>query len=164
MRRKTGGEAPAIIGRMLTVSIVSSLVVALSSAWAALGQSASSVERDRTVMKGQRQTRTGDGYSIETITSAGLTVKEYVSADGHVFAVTWSGTGAPNLSVLLGEYFPEYRNELAARRERRPRARGPLTVKTPRLVVERGGHSRFLWGRAYLPDALPSGVAAEDIR
>jgi hypothetical protein len=136
----------------------------LPPAWAALGQSAASVERDRTQMKGERQSRSGAGYSIETLTVAGMTIKEYVAPNDIVFAVTWMGTGAPDLQVLLGEFFDEYRNELAAARDRTPGIRAPLVLKSSRLVVERGGHSRFLWGRAFLPAALPPGIQAEDIR
>ena len=139
-------------------------LVAIPPVWAALGQSATSVERDRTLMKGQRQSRTATGYSIETITVDGMKIKEYVSSDGLVFAVVWRGTGAPDLQLLLGDYFDEYQEGLTAARNRTPRSRKPFLLKTGRLVVERGGHSRSLWGRAFLPAALPPGVASEDIQ
>ena len=136
----------------------------LAPAWAALGQPAASVERDRTAMKGQRQSRTASGYSVDTITVAGMKIREYVSSDGIVFAVAWKGTGAPDLKLLLGDYFEEYREGLTAAQNRTPRIRKPFMLKTPRLVVERGGHSRSLWGRAFLPAALPPGLASEDIQ
>ena len=136
----------------------------VSPVWAALGQPAESVERDRAMMKAQRQSRTGTVYTIDTITVAGLKIKEYVSLEGVVFAVVWQGTGAPDLQLLLGEYFEEYRDELQAARNRAPKARKPFRMKTARLVVERGGHSRSLWGRAFLPSALPPGMTAEDIQ
>ena len=141
-------------------------VIAFTPVWAALGQPATSVEHDRSLMKGQRhgQTGTGTGYSIETLTVAGMTIREYVSANGVVFAVAWKGTGAPDLPLLLGEYFEEYRDGLTAARNQTPRARKPLVLKTDHLVVERRGHSRSMWGRAYLPSALPPGLAIEDIR
>lgn len=137
------------------LTIVLIHLTAIPPAWAALGQLATSVERDRIMMKGQRQSRTGTGYSIETITVAGMTITEYVSSDGIVFAVAWRGTGAPDLPLLLGDYFEEYRDGLTAERNRTPRIRKPLMLKTSHLMVERGGHSRSLWGRAVLPAALP---------
>lgn len=133
-------------------------------AWPALGQSAETVERDRVIMKGQRQSRSGVGYSIDTITVAGMQIKEYVSPNGVVFAVVWKGTGVPNLQLLLGEYYEEYRAGVRAARNRTPRVREPFRMKSDRLVVERAGHSRSLWGRAYLPDRLPPGIKLEDLQ
>jgi hypothetical protein len=116
------------------------------------------------MMKGQRRTSTAAGYTIETITTDGMRIREYVSGEGIIFAVVWTGTGAPDLSLLLGNYYDEYRDGLSAARHRAPRMRKPLVLKTARLVVERGGHSRSLWGRAFLPAAVPPGLAPEDIQ
>ena len=147
-----------------TIALVMLLVPVLAPPlWAALGQPAATVERDRVMMKGQRQSRSGAGYSIETITVAGMQIKEYVSADGVVFAVAWKGTGVPDLKVLLGEYFEEYREGLRAARSRTPRVREPFRMKSDRFVIERAGHSRSLLGRAYLPTHLPPGFIPEDI-
>jgi Protein of unknown function (DUF2844) len=138
--------------------------VTLASAWGALGQPGATVERDRVMMKGQQQSRSGTGYTIDTITVAGLEIKEYVSLNGEVFAVVWKGTGVPDLKLLLGEYFDEYREKVTAARTRTPRVREPFRMKSDRLVVERAGHSRSLWGRAYLPSHLPFGIRPEDIQ
>ena len=151
-------------GLCAAFAIVLFQLTALPPVWAALGQPATSVERDRTMMKGQLRSRPASGYSVETIIVGGMTIREYVSSDGLVFAVAWKGTGAPDLPLLLGDYFEEYRDGLTAARNRRPRARKPLALKTAHLIVERGGHSRSLWGRAFLPAALPPGVASQDIQ
>jgi hypothetical protein len=154
-----------LTGTFCIFLIVCPTMAILPLAWAALGQPAASIERDRVVMKGQqRQSQPGTNYSVQTITVAGMLIKEYVSPDGVVFAVAWKGTGVPDLQLLLGEYFEEYREGLTAERQRTPRIRKPLKLKTGRLVVERGGHSRSLWGRAYLPEGLPPGVTPEDIQ
>ena len=147
-----------------TLAMVLLHLTAIPPVWAALGQPETSVERDRAMMKGQRQSRSATGYSIETIVVAGMTIREYVSSNGLVFAVAWKGTGAPDLPLLLGVYFEEYREGLTTARNRTPRARKPLALKTAHLIVERGGHSRSLWGRAFLPAALPPGVASQDIQ
>jgi hypothetical protein len=134
------------------------------AALGALGQPAATVEQDQVMMKGQRHSRSAVGYSVETITVAGMQIKEYVSADGIVFAVIWKGTGMPDLRLLLGEYFDEYQAAVNAARGRAPRVRQPFRMKSERLVVERAGHSRSLWGRAYLPTHLPAGMRPEDIQ
>jgi hypothetical protein len=91
-------------------------------------------------------------------------INEYVSPDGVVFSVVWKGTVIPDLRLLLGEYFEEYRTTLTESRRRIPRVRQPFRMKSDRLVVERAGHSRSLWGRAYLPSRLPPGISPEDIQ
>lgn len=133
-------------------------------AWATLGQSATSVEADRAKLNGQHQHRGELRYSVDTIKAAGMEIVEYVSSDDVVFAVVWKGTGAPDLKLLLGEYYEEYRQEVDAARNRSPRVREPFKMKSNRLVVERAGHSRSLWGRAYLPSHLPTGIKPEDIQ
>ena len=87
-------------------------------------------------------------------------MREYVSPDGKVFAVAWHGPTSPDLKQLLGSHFEEFRQAL---RNRGP-GHGPIVLQLPGLVVQLGGHMRDFGGRAYLPDQLPSGVRAEDIR
>ena len=149
--------------RSVLVSLLMQLA-AVTPVWAALGQSGASVERDRTAMGGQGQSKPGKGYSIETITVAGMTIKEYVSSDGTVFAVTWRGTGAPDLPLLFGSYFDEYREGLTALQNKKPRIRRPMVLKTAHLVVERAGHIRSMWGRAFIPTLLPATISPEDIQ
>lgn len=139
-------------------------LVAISPVWATLGQSMATVERDQAAMGGQKQSRAGQGYSIETIAVAGMTIKEYVSSNGIVFAVAWRGTGAPDLPFLFGSYFDEYRAGLIALQNRKPRIRKPLVLKTAHLVVERAGHSRSMWGRAFIPALLPATISPDDIQ
>lgn len=146
----------------LATLLIQLLVVA--PAWAALGQPVASVERDRTAMGGQGQSKPGKGYSIESITVAGMTIKEYVSSDAIVFAVTWRGTGAPDLPLLFGSYFDEYQEGLTALQNKQPRIRRPLVLKTAHLVVERAGHIRYMWGRAFIPTLLPATISPEDIQ
>ena len=153
-----------ILFLLTTAVAVWSVPPSMPLAWATLGQSAASVEADRAKMNGQHQRRPAAGYSIDTIKVAGMEITEYVSSDGVVFAVVWKGTGAPDLKLLLGEYYGEYREEVDAARSRKPRVRAPFKMKSDRLVVERAGHSRSLWGRAYLPSHLPAGIRPEDIQ
>lgn len=107
---------------------------------------------------------TAASYTVtETTYATGTVVREYVSAAGAVFGVAWSGTMMPDLSVLLGSYFPQYKSALEAQRTAHP-GRGPVYLQLPGLVVLSGGHMGAFGGQAYLPSALPAGVTAADIR
>ena len=95
------------------------------------------------------------GYTVHEIQSpTGTSVREFVGADGIVFAVAWQGPFVPSLRQLLGSYFPTL---VQAARAQGPHRAGlrTLLVHTPELVVETGGHMRALFGRAYIPDRVP---------
>jgi hypothetical protein len=153
------------------------------AAMATLGGSAQSIAADQQALGGQlrvpnqAQLSTGAqelqeqtpassatsnaAYTVEQISSpSGVTVNEYLSANGTVFAVSWRGPTPPDLSQLFGSYFAEYQTAAA-----QPHAqRGPLLVQTENLVVETSGHMRDLRGIAYLPALLPPGVSADEIQ
>jgi Protein of unknown function (DUF2844) len=90
---------------------------------------------------------------------SGTVVREYVAPNGNVFAVTWRGPFVPNLKELLGRYFDEYATGAAAHRIDRHH----VEVRQSDLVVQASGHMRATAGRAYLPQALPSGVSVGDL-
>jgi hypothetical protein len=103
-------------------------------------------------------------YTVRQTTLAnGTVVHEYLTSDGNVFGVAWSGPRMPNLSELLGSYFPQYTSTVAANR-RSGRLHGPGVVEEQGLVVHSGGHMGAFSGEAWLPQALPAGVAASDIK
>ncbi len=100
-------------------------------------------------------------YTLERISTPwGTVVNEYVSADGTVFAISWRGPRPPDLSQMLGSYFSDYQTALAQTRQMRRQ----LRVDTRSVVVQTGGHMRDLWGRAFVPSLMPSGVSTEEIR
>jgi hypothetical protein len=144
-------------------------------AFATLGESAQSIAADQRILGGQVQTigqqqfeaeerlqpSSPNSYTVDQIsTPAGVTVNEYLSASGTVFAVSWRGPRPPDLSQLLGSYFTEYQTAAAEPH----RQRRHLVLKTQELVVETGGHMRDLRGRAYIPSLLPPNVSTEEIR
>ncbi len=132
------------------------LCLCSAPAWAALGQPVESVESDRRAMQGEIRTSAQQGYTLHEITSEdGTTVREFVSPAGSVFAVSWEGPMLPNLSQLLGAYFPQFQQ--AARSG--VRRRGPVVMRSGTLVVESGGHMRAFRGRAYLTDHLPDNLS-----
>jgi Protein of unknown function (DUF2844) len=129
--------------------------------WAVLGEYQNSVESDQKVMRGEVQSVTRQGYSLHEIKGAdGAVVREYVSPDGVVFGLSWQARTMPNLAQLLGSYFPDFQQASS----RRIRHRGPLVVRTDRVVIESGGHMRAFTGRAYVPSLVPKNLSAEVVR
>jgi Protein of unknown function (DUF2844) len=131
---------------------------------ASLGGDVTSVQEDRAKMQGTLQTTSNDSYTVHEIEAAtGIAVKEYVSPAGKVFAVTWKGPFHPDLRQLLGTYFDQYSQAVQAQRAQR-HGHGPLLIQQAGLVVQVTGHLRSFLGKAYVPQMLPAGVRAEDIR
>jgi hypothetical protein len=124
-------------------------------AFCALGQDVSSIASDQAHMKASVRVLVGNSYSVhEMRMPAGTVVHQFVSPAGTVFAVTWQGF-SPDLQQLLGQYFSEYETALTSQHGRRGRG---VYVDTGDLVVETGGHMRFVVGRAFLKSKLPQGV------
>jgi hypothetical protein len=103
-------------------------------------------------------------YTVRQTTFAGGTVvREYISQAGTVFGVGWTGQQPPDLSALLGSYFPQYVAGVKASHAA-GRVHGPGVVEQPGLVVHAGGHMGAFSGQAWLPQDLPAGVSAADIQ
>ncbi len=97
----------------------------------------------------------------ETTLVSGTRVREYVSAGGLVFAVTWAGPILPDLKALLGKYF----DTMVAESAKAPKAgRSSLAINLPEVVINSGGHMRAFEGSAWIPAELPAGFTAADLR
>jgi hypothetical protein len=127
---------------------------------AALGGSEASVEADRLHVDGTQRVLRMPAYSVhEMQTPSGTVVREYVSPEGIVFGVAWQGPSMPDLRQVLGSYFDRYVDAVTQRK-----ARGPVAIAQPGLVVQSSGHQRAFVGHAYIPEALPPGVGADSIK
>lgn len=136
-------------------------VLSASSALAVLGRDVSSIASDRTSTQSPVRVLSGRDYSIHELQApTGTVIREFVSPRGEVFAISWQGPAAPDLRQLLGDYFDTY---LRASQAAPPGRRHSAHVDTGDLVVESGGHMRFLTGRAYLRSKLPDGVDPDAI-
>jgi hypothetical protein len=149
---------------LLAVCALFAIVSTAHRAMAALGGDVRSVQADQLHMQGTLRATAAASYSVQEIQSpAGTVVREYVSSAGKVFAIAWQGEWPPDMRQLLGNYFDQYAQ--AAKTQSGARiGRRPLVIEQPGLVVQMGGHPRSFKGRAYVPDLLPSGVAAEAIQ
>ncbi|MGV7246940.1 DUF2844 domain-containing protein [Burkholderia sp. PAMC 26561] len=99
----------------------------------------------------------------ETTDANQIRVRQYLSpATGLVYAVSWDGPAMPDVSALLGTWFDRYRQGASAALESASGLHSSR-VDGSDFVVETHVRLRDFSGRAWLPDALPAGVAAADI-
>ena len=150
--------------RLSVAAALASLLVASLAppAHAALGEPALSVAADQTRLQaGLRAVNAGALYSTHELqTSAGTTVREFVTPGGVVFAVSWHGPFKPDLRQLLGRSY-----DLYAQAPRTPgSARAGLSLDSKALVLRSGGRMRAFAGVAYLPALMPAGVTAGDLQ
>ncbi|MEO8303238.1 MAG: DUF2844 domain-containing protein [Betaproteobacteria bacterium] len=145
--------------RMAAALAMSAAFVALPAS-AALGGDAVTIDADAAQLQGRMKIARVQRYAVHEIESPhGTVVREYVSPAGKVFGVAWNGPTLPDLRQVLGPYFDTYVEAV-----RKRAARGPVQIAVPGLVVQSSGHMRAFVGSAYLPEGLPQGVAAEEVR
>jgi len=134
----------------------------VGSAHAALGGDAASVPADAAELHGAVNTEIRQQYEIQEISAeAGMRVREYLTRDGVVFAVSWSGPVLPDLQRLLGTHYAEYAAALKGLTS--PGLHRSVRVASSELIVESGGHLRAYAGHAYLPALIPAGVSAAEL-
>lgn len=149
---------------LLTVAAALLMLAAPLSAQASLGGDVMSVRADQARLQATLNTTAGSGYTVEEVKApTGVVIREYLSSAGKVFAVAWQGPTRPDLQQLLGTYFEVYKQALQTQKPTHLH-RAPISINQPGLVLEMGGHMRFLVGRAYIPSLVPANVAMEEIR
>jgi hypothetical protein len=115
-------------------------------------------------MKATLKTTQTEAYTVHEIQApSGTVVREYVSPAGKVFAVAWRGPFLPDLHQVLGASFAPFTQAVQAQKRQRT-GHGPVLIQQEGLVVKSAGHARNFFGKAYLPELLPEGVSAGDIR
>jgi hypothetical protein len=127
---------------------------------ATLGAPEASVKADVELLKGSIRVSERAGYRVHEIQlPSGTLVREFVGLDGKVFAIAWKGPTIPNLRQTLGQYFDNYVTAAKANHM----GHTHLQIQQSDLVVQASGHMRAFSGRAYLPQAVPSGVSVGDL-
>lgn len=160
-------------GRKVLPALLAGLLAGFAAlpAHAALGGAPMATPPDATLKRAVAHTAmaasdagAASAYTVRSTTLVtGTVVNEYLGSDGTVFGIAWQGPQMPNLTDLLGSYFPQYLQDIQNQRTARG-GRGPVSVTQSGLVVHSGGHMGSFTGQAYLPQALPAGVSATDIQ
>ena len=128
-----------------------------SSAWAALGQPQSSIEHERAQLHARSTVSVRAQYTVHaTQLQDGSRIRQYVGADGTVFAVHWAALHKPDLSSLLGASYPRYASALQDAGKRSPILRN-FHHSSLDLEVQASGHLHVFTGYAYHPSKLPAG-------
>jgi hypothetical protein len=140
-------------------------------AHATLGESEVSIEALRKLTRSTRQAVRASSmrsssnkpvFTLHTLKHPGGEIREYLNAQGVVFAVAWQGFRTPDTAALLGRFKTE-----ASRLEKsQPRKAGARSFegKNQRILMSRTGHPRAVRGRVIAYDFLPKGVSANEIQ
>ncbi|QDK37458.1 DUF2844 domain-containing protein [Bdellovibrio sp. NC01] len=154
----------------------STIVIAATCAWtnaqaAALGENISSnsslqakvsAQSTSNMKTSSKTSSLGASYTVREITEDVRVIKEYVNSSGVVFAVSWSGTGLPDLAATFGSYYAAYKEKVAAKTPNRNRR--IATVETADLVFSNMTVGASMKGMAYISKLLPAGLAPEDLQ
>ena len=124
---------------------------------AALDGDAASVESDAAELHGVVTTELRQQYDVQEIRAeTGMRVREYLTRDGIVFAVSWSGPVTAGSAAASGQLFR--RVQLPALKALpHPGLHRSVRSASPDLIVESGGHLRAYAGRAYLAGSPSDG-------
>lgn len=154
---------------MLILALFANFLIGQNRASAALGgkEPIMPVSKSAVLPDAVRGRYPHDYFSREVTQPAGprkMRVHEYLLPDGSVFAVSWRGIGQPDLSLLLGRYFSQYKRAAASWTRHPRRGLGTGKIRAGNLVLEKFGPMRDLRGVAYLIDKLPKNFHPEDFR
>ena len=139
--------------------LIAALIPCIAAA--ALGEPEASVITDALQLRGSINITEHSGFRLHELQlPSGTRVREFVGADGRVFAVAWNGPTPPNLRQMLGRYFEPFAAAASVRRT----GHSHLQIHTGDLVVQSGGHMRAFAGRAYIPAGVPNGVDLGELR
>ena len=124
---------------------------------AELGGNLASILNEQKEFNSQLSNTQQGGVSVYTQTlPSGLSLQEYLSGNGVVFAVAWSGPSLPNLQVLLGNYFKDY---LVAIKE----SRRSIYLNTENVIIQSSGMMGAFQGFAFLPKQAPAGFTPSQL-
>jgi hypothetical protein len=98
----------------------------------------------------------------ESTLESGTTVKEFMDAQGMVFAVQWVGPVMPELDDLLGTYFKIFQLHTKQMRSQ-GQFRTAVNIARSDVVVRSNGRMRNYFGSAYVPTLVPTQVNIDDI-
>jgi hypothetical protein len=150
---RTNVHLPPLLAGALAFSF--SLLGVAGRAHATLGGDIASVLANQTHLAATRQVeKLAQGERHELTLPSGIVVRQYISAAGAVYAVTWRGPHTPDLREILGTYFPQLENRDAYR----PLGHHRLWMDGADFAIRSMGHRGSFSGRAWVPSKVPAGI------
>ncbi|WP_168792851.1 DUF2844 domain-containing protein [Paraburkholderia aromaticivorans] len=147
----------------LKIALAVTGVLPLAS-YAALGGAPGAGEASQSMLRSAVSLNTPAAATPYTMRGSygadGVTIHEYVLPSNVVFAVTWQGPVRPDMSALLGSYFPNFTNAAAER----ARGAGPMIEHNGDFHIESAGRAGRFFGKAYLPRLVPASVRVEQLQ
>jgi len=141
--------------QMVAILFLIGLVPSVSQA--ELGSNIASVLAEKTEFNSQLTTSNQYGVTVYIQTlSSGTVIQEYVSANGVIFAMSWSGPELPNLQAILGNYFKDYLIGIK-------QSRGAFSINTESIVIQSAGMMGAFQGFALLPKQAPVGFTIKNL-
>ncbi len=146
--------------RMIAVTV---MLLPPMMAMASLGETESSISIDRMRMGARHQIEVKAKYSVHHLQGAdGSRLREYVAANGAVFAVAWHTLSKPDLSAVLGASYPAYATSAQAAAHRAGIQRR-FRHEDLDLVVQSTAHLNVFSGFAFRRSMLPAGLSPDRI-
>jgi Protein of unknown function (DUF2844). len=134
------------------------------ASYAALGGAPGTGAASQPVLRSAVSLNASEAAALYTMRASsgadGVTIHEYVLPSNVVFAVTWQGPVRPDMSALLGSYFPNFTNAAA----QRARGAGPMIEHNGDFHIESAGRAGRFFGKAYLPRLVPANVRVEQLQ
>ena len=126
-------------------------------AFAALGEHESTICAESVRMHAQRAVSAKPAYSITDLrTGDGSKVRQYISENGMVFAVSWNTLYKPDLSTLLGVTYSAY-VAAAHNAAKRQGIQRNFRHESLDVVVQSTSHLNIFSGFAFRLSMLPKG-------
>jgi hypothetical protein len=133
------------------------------TAHAVLGEPASSLPAGTFASALAQRSAVAPRVHVQSLAD-GSTIRQFLGADGRVYAVAWNTRSKPRLDLLLGTHFATFEAGGREAMRLRPGVMHSATMQRGDLVVEASAHLNAHVGRAYLRSRLPLGVPLDALR
>ena len=152
--------------RQLFLTLILAIFILSPLAYAEVGGNGSAVEGLASSMNfSHRISKRTANFTVHEMKISGTTFREYEGADGKVFAASGEGLSRPDMNVVLGTYFSEYKAAVdGVLKNRRTRNRRNANLKTANLNIKfNGHHPNFKWS-VFAPSLAPSKISEGDLQ